>query len=93
MAGLEIIRAGSFRPWLGVFETICVRRGRPLFLEEHWQSLRRACRALGLKRPYDFRAQARELPGGRSLALDDRTAPVPLIRSSTKSRDVSMALR
>src|SRR5258708_32377234 len=62
MPGLKIIRAGSFRPWLGVFETICVRDGRPLFVEEHWQSLRRACAALGLKRPFDFRTRTSELP-------------------------------
>ena len=62
MPGLKIIRAGSFQPWLGVFETICVRRGRPVFVEQHWQSLRRACTALGLKRPPDFRKLAHELP-------------------------------
>jgi branched-subunit amino acid aminotransferase/4-amino-4-deoxychorismate lyase len=62
MPGLKIIRAGSFRPWLGVFETVCVRGGQPLFVEEHWRSLRRACSALGLRRPFDFRAQVSELP-------------------------------
>jgi 4-amino-4-deoxychorismate lyase len=62
MPGLKIIRAGSFHPWLGVFETICVRGGRPLFLEEHWRSLGRACAVLGLKRSLDFRKRAHELP-------------------------------
>jgi branched-subunit amino acid aminotransferase/4-amino-4-deoxychorismate lyase len=62
MPKLQIIRAGSFHPWLGVFETIRVCRGRPIFLEEHWQALRRSCAALGLKRPPDFRRCAAELP-------------------------------
>lgn len=62
MPKLEIIRARSFQPWLGVFETLRVNRGRPIFLEEHWQSLRRSCTALGLKRPTDFRLHAAELP-------------------------------
>ncbi len=62
MPDLENIRRGSFRPWLGVFETICVRRGQPIFLEEHWQSLQRACAVLGLKCPHDFRKSARALP-------------------------------
>ncbi len=62
MPSLQIIRAGSFHPWLGVFETVRVWRGRPLFLEEHWQSLRRSCAALGLKRPTDFRRHAADLP-------------------------------
>jgi len=59
---LTILRAGTFHPWLGVFETICVRGGRPIFLEEHWQSLRRGCAALGMKRPFDFRPLAHQLP-------------------------------
>jgi 4-amino-4-deoxychorismate lyase len=62
MPDLEIIRRGSFRPWLGVFETVCVRRGQPIFLEEHWGTLLRACAVLGLKRPFDFRKAARALP-------------------------------
>lgn len=62
MPKLQILRAGQFHPWLGVFETIRVCRGRPLFLEEHWQSLRRACAALGLKRPFDFRKCVAQLP-------------------------------
>ncbi len=62
MPRLQIIRAGSFHPGLGVFETLRVNRGRPIFLEEHWQSLRRSCVALGLKRPSDFRSQAAKLP-------------------------------
>lgn len=64
MPKLQIIRAGQFHPWLGVFETIRVCRGRPLFLEEHWQALRRACNALGLKRPFDFRKCVDQLPAG-----------------------------
>ena len=62
MPKLQLLRAGQFHPWLGVFETIRVCRGRPLFLEEHWQSLRRACAALGLKQPFDFRKGVEQLP-------------------------------
>src|SRR5471032_1955665 len=62
MPKLQIIRAGSFHPWLGVFETLRVHRGRPVFVEEHWQSLRRSCAALGLKRPHDFRQYVTNLP-------------------------------
>ena len=62
MANLKINCVGNCHPWLGVFETVCVRKGRPLFLEEHWQSLQRACAALNLKRPLDFRGLAHVLP-------------------------------
>lgn len=62
MPKLQIIRAGTFHPWLGVFESIRVIRGRPVFVEEHWHSLRRSCIALGIKRPFDFRRQAGQLP-------------------------------
>lgn len=62
MPRLKIIRAGTFHPWLGVFETIRVIGGRPLFVEEHWQSLRCSCAVLGLKRPHDFRSYCAKLP-------------------------------
>lgn len=62
MPKLQIVRAGSFHPWLGVFETVRVIRGRPIFVEEHWKSLKRSCAALGLKRPHDFRRDAAKLP-------------------------------
>ncbi len=62
---LEILAAGEpFRPWLGVFETLCVARGRALFVEEHWQSLQESCAALGLACESDFRRAARALPAG-----------------------------
>jgi 4-amino-4-deoxychorismate lyase len=40
----------EFAPWLGVFETLRVVRGTPLFLDEHGVELRRAMLALGLTR-------------------------------------------
>jgi branched-subunit amino acid aminotransferase/4-amino-4-deoxychorismate lyase len=41
--------SAGFAPWLGVFETIRVVNGRPLFLPEHEQSLRDAAAALGFR--------------------------------------------
>lgn len=38
----------DFCPWLGVFETVRVVNGRPLFLDEHEARLRDAAAALGL---------------------------------------------
>jgi 4-amino-4-deoxychorismate lyase len=48
----------EFEPWLGVFETLRVFDGVPLFETEHMTELRRAMEALGLKSEADF-AQAR----------------------------------
>ena len=62
---LEILPPGSaWQPWLGVFETLRVERGRALFVEAHWRSLQRACAALGLLRgdAVDFRAATGALP-------------------------------
>jgi branched-subunit amino acid aminotransferase/4-amino-4-deoxychorismate lyase len=94
MPGLKIIRAGSFHPWLGVFETICVRGGRPLFVEEHWQSLRRACAALGLKQPFDFRRRTSELPAanGRWRWVIGPDGPSHSFQRETLPRRASLAL-
>lgn len=51
-----------FAPWLGVFETLRVEKGRAFFVEEHWKSLCRASRVLGLKPHFDLRPSAAELP-------------------------------
>lgn len=51
-----------FAPWLGVFETLRVENGRVQFADEHWQSLKRAAKVLGLKVSGDLRKTSRELP-------------------------------
>jgi branched-subunit amino acid aminotransferase/4-amino-4-deoxychorismate lyase len=52
----------AFNPWLGVFETLRVFNGTPLFIAEHEAELRRAMAALGLRTPFDPAAARRELP-------------------------------
>jgi branched-subunit amino acid aminotransferase/4-amino-4-deoxychorismate lyase len=49
--------SGDFSPWLGVFETLRVIDGVPLFVPEHRAELARAMEVLGLKTQADF-AQA-----------------------------------
>ena len=51
-----------FQPWLGVFETLRVVRGRALFLEEHWLTLQESAQALGLAASADLRKQVSALP-------------------------------
>lgn len=53
-----------FLPWLGAWETLLVRRGRALFLEEHWAEFGAACAALGLAPDADLRPAAALLPPG-----------------------------
>lgn len=53
----------DFTPWLGVFETLKVIDGVPLFVREHRAELRRAMAILGLKSDFDFPAAAAQLPG------------------------------
>jgi 4-amino-4-deoxychorismate lyase len=53
---------GNFAPWLGVFETLCVIDGVPLFVAEHRAELARAMEALGLKTEFDFEKARAELP-------------------------------
>jgi 4-amino-4-deoxychorismate lyase len=50
--------AEPFTPWLGVFETLRVIDGRPLFVPEHAAELQRAASALGLDPTFDL-AEAR----------------------------------
>jgi branched-subunit amino acid aminotransferase/4-amino-4-deoxychorismate lyase len=50
--------SGDFTPWLGVFETLRVVDGVPLFAAEHRAELGRAMEALGLKSEADFDFEA-----------------------------------
>jgi len=52
----------EFAPWLGVFETLRVVEGKPLFFAEHRAELGRAMEALGLKSDIDFASEAPKLP-------------------------------
>jgi branched-subunit amino acid aminotransferase/4-amino-4-deoxychorismate lyase len=54
--------AVDFAPWLGVFETLRVVNGVPLFVAEHRAELSRAMDALGLKPKADFEQAAIGLP-------------------------------
>ena len=54
--------SGDFAPWLGVFETLRVLNGAPLFLAEHRAELAHAMEALGLKSEFDFERAAIALP-------------------------------
>jgi 4-amino-4-deoxychorismate lyase len=52
----------GFAPWLGVFETLRVIKGRPLFVPEHTAELQRAASALGLQSKLDLSAITVQLP-------------------------------
>jgi 4-amino-4-deoxychorismate lyase len=52
----------DFSPWLGVFETLRVIEGTPLFVAEHFTELQRALEALGLKSDFDPSVARKELP-------------------------------
>jgi 4-amino-4-deoxychorismate lyase len=54
--------SADFAPWLGVFETLRVIEGKPLFFAEHWAELARAMNQLGLTSDADFAAKASALP-------------------------------
>jgi branched-chain amino acid aminotransferase/4-amino-4-deoxychorismate lyase len=43
----------EFAPWLGVFETLRVVEGTPLFVAEHFEELQRAMQALGLSSDFN----------------------------------------
>jgi 4-amino-4-deoxychorismate lyase len=53
----------DFAPWLGVFETLRVIDGVPLFLEEHRAELQRAATAVGLSVTLDLSHLKRDLEG------------------------------
>src|ERR1700679_1594216 len=53
---------GNFAPWLGVFETVCVRNGVPLFVPEHLAEFRRAAETLGISAGFDVEKQRAKLP-------------------------------
>ena len=52
----------TFTPWLGVFETLRVLDGKPLFFIEHREELARAIAALRLASDLDFADEAAKLP-------------------------------
>ena len=54
--------AGEFAPWMGVFETLRVVDGVPLFVAEHRMELGRAMEALGLETDFDFEQARAALP-------------------------------
>jgi branched-subunit amino acid aminotransferase/4-amino-4-deoxychorismate lyase len=56
----------EFAPWLGVFETLRVVRGVPLFVAEHYAELMRAAAALGLAVRFDPAKAQGELPRAES---------------------------
>jgi branched-chain amino acid aminotransferase/4-amino-4-deoxychorismate lyase len=60
------ISSGEFAPWLGVFETLRVVRGVPLFVAEHYAEMLRAAEALGLAVRFDPAKAAEELPRAES---------------------------
>lgn len=53
---------GEFAPWLGVFETVRVIGGVPLFAAQHRDELERAAQALGLKPAFDLDQERGKLP-------------------------------
>ena len=52
----------DFQPWLGVFETVCVRNGVPLLVAEHLVEFRRAAETLGISAEFDMKKQRAKLP-------------------------------
>jgi 4-amino-4-deoxychorismate lyase len=52
----------DFTPWMGVFETLRVVKGSPLFVAEHLTELQRAMKVLGLSSDFDFPKAVTELP-------------------------------
>ena len=53
---------GEFAPWRGVFETLRVVNGVPLFMAEHLEELGRAMEALELTCDFNFGQARAELP-------------------------------
>ena len=57
-----IVVSPDFVPWLGVFETLRVIKGKPLFEAEHRAELDHAMAALGLKTDFNFEQSRAALP-------------------------------
>jgi 4-amino-4-deoxychorismate lyase len=55
-------KADEFAPWLGVFETLRVIDGKPLFVAEHAAELRRSMAALGLNADFTSLPVHEKLP-------------------------------
>jgi 4-amino-4-deoxychorismate lyase len=60
--GVMTNAADHFAPWLGVFETLRVVDGLPIFVAEHRSELARAMEALSLKAEFDWKKAQAELP-------------------------------
>lgn len=86
---------GEFAPWHGVFETMRVVDGVPLFMKEHLRELGRAMEALGLESDFDFEKAREELPrlsgrwrwivtreGTRTLFTEEEWTPSPSMELS-----------
>jgi branched-chain amino acid aminotransferase/4-amino-4-deoxychorismate lyase len=54
--------SADFSPWLGVFETLRVVQGTPLFVAEHFAELRRALETLGIASDFDPEKARTQLP-------------------------------
>jgi 4-amino-4-deoxychorismate lyase len=80
--------SADFAPWMGVFETLRVTGGKPLFFAEHRAELHRAMAALKLTSKMDFAGEASTLPmksgrwrwivtaeESRTLFTEEETAP------------------
>jgi len=52
----------DFSPWLGVFETLRVVNGTPLFVARHWAEMQRALRTLGMTSDFDPEKARAHLP-------------------------------
>jgi branched-subunit amino acid aminotransferase/4-amino-4-deoxychorismate lyase len=79
----------AFAPWLGVFETVKVVSGKPIFPKEHALSLKESATALGLKAPSLSVLQKGSIPpsdgrlrwivdgeGFRSLFTEEKSKPL-----------------
>lgn len=78
----------DFRPWFGVFETLRVVDGAPLFVAEHLAEIARAARALGIARVFDFASARADVPresGRWRWILTPTEARTLFVRETTAS--------
>lgn len=54
--------ADVFAPWLGIFTTLRVEKGVPLFVREHWAEIERASQTLEIPFRLDLAREIRRLP-------------------------------